>query len=170
MEALIRKAEPEEHQQIGQIMVQVYSSLPGFPKPAEQPAYYHKLKNVGSLTTSDHIDLFVAEIDGQVVGAVLFINDMSEYGSGGQATKESGAGFRLLSVLPTARGKGIGKLLSKHCIRVAQRNGHDFLFIHTTEAMKLAWGMYERLGFERYEPLDFVQEGFPVFGFKLDLK
>ena len=43
------------------------------------------------------------------------------------------------------------------------------MYIHSTESMKIAWGMYERLGFSRYEEIDFNQGELEVFGFKLDL-
>ncbi len=36
-------------------------------------------------------------------------------------------------------------------------------------AMRTAWGLYERMGFARSEDLDFLQQGFPVFGFRLPL-
>jgi len=169
MSVIIRNAEREEHLLIGQMMVEVYSKLEGFPSPKEQPAYYEKLANVGQLTESKNIKLFVAEEEGQVLGAVVYIDAMQEYGSGGTALSLKGAGFRLLAVSPEARGKGLGKTLAKYCIQQARKSGHDYLYIHTTEAMKLAWGMYERLGFERYEYLDFIQKGFPVYGFRLVL-
>lgn len=35
--------------------------------------------------------------------------------------------------------------------------------------MRLAWGLYERLGFQRSEDLDFAQQGLPVFGFRCRL-
>jgi hypothetical protein len=36
--------------------------------------------------------------------------------------------------------------------------------------MQVAWQMYERLGFVRAEELDFLQEGYPVRGFRLPLR
>ena len=36
-------------------------------------------------------------------------------------------------------------------------------------AMKIAWGMYEGMGFERAPDLDFMPEQLPVFGFRLRL-
>jgi hypothetical protein len=35
--------------------------------------------------------------------------------------------------------------------------------------MKVAWRMYEALGFERSPDLDFLQGELPVFGFRLKL-
>jgi hypothetical protein len=36
--------------------------------------------------------------------------------------------------------------------------------------MKVAWKMYESMGFLRYEEIDFIQGELPVYGFKLDLQ
>jgi GNAT superfamily N-acetyltransferase len=93
---------------------------------------------------------------------------MKDYGSGGTATQEKNAsGFRLLGVDPKARGLGIGKLLTEYCNEKGKQRGSATIVIHTTNAMKLAWGMYERLGFKRASDLDFMQGDLPVFGFRL---
>ena len=95
---------------------------------------------------------------------------MQYYGSGGTATQEKEAsGFRLLAVDPSARGKGIGKLLTNECIRKANDKKQAQVVIHTTKAMQTAWKMYEYLGFKRSEDLDFMQGELPVFGFRLML-
>jgi ribosomal protein S18 acetylase RimI-like enzyme len=86
------------------------------------------------------------------------------------ATKETNsAGFRLLAVNPNTRGAGIGKLLTLHCINRAKELKLHQVVIHTTKAMEVAWGMYEKLGFKRSEDLDFMQEKLPVFGFRLKI-
>jgi hypothetical protein len=43
------------------------------------------------------------------------------------------------------------------------------VILHTTAAMRVAWALYERLGFRRSEDLDFMQGELPVFGFRLRL-
>lgn len=167
----VRNAHPEEFEQIGTLMVQVYSQLEGFPKISEQPAYYRMLANVGELTNSPGTELLVAaKADGRIAGAVVYFNDMKYYGSGGTATKEqNAAGFRLLAVDPAARGKGIGKLLVNMCIETARKKNLAQVIIHTTMAMQTAWKMYEQMGFKRSEDLDFSQQGLPVFGFRLQI-
>ena len=40
------------------------------------------------------------------------------------------------------------------------------MIIHTTNAMKNAWAMYEKIGFKRSEDLDFMQGNLEVFGFR----
>lgn len=41
----VRDARPGEFGKIGQLMVQTYSQLEGFPKESEQPDYYELLAN-----------------------------------------------------------------------------------------------------------------------------
>jgi ribosomal protein S18 acetylase RimI-like enzyme len=80
------------------------------------------------------------------------------------------SGFRLLAVSPSARGKGIGKLLTEACISKAITDGNSQLIIHTTMAMQTAWKMYEHRGFKRSEDLDFMQGTLAVYGFRLLLR
>jgi GNAT superfamily N-acetyltransferase len=167
----IRNATPAEFSTIGKLMVQVYSQLEGFPKESEQPNYYQMLANVGELTKKPGTEILVAiSSDEMIAGAVVYFNDMKNYGSGGTATQEqNAAGFRLLAVADHARGQGIGKLLTNACIQKAKANGLRQLIIHTTNAMQTAWKMYESLGFKRSPDLDFMQGELQVFGFRLGL-
>jgi len=167
----IRNAKPGEFEEIGKLMVHVFSSVEGFPKESEQPDYYKILANVGELTNKPETELLVAvSSDGKIAGCVVYFGDMQYYGSGGTATRErNAAGFRLLAVDPWARGRGIGKLLTIECIRKAKDKKLFQVIIHTTMAMQTAWKMYENLGFRRSEDLDFMQGELPVFGFRLPL-
>lgn len=167
----IRNAKPSEFQEIGKLMVEVYSKLEGFPSPADQPQYYHKLSNVGEFTKNSDTEILVAvSAENKIAGAVVYFNDMKNYGSGGSATSEKNtAGFRLLAVDPEIRGKGIGKLLTLDCIRRARENNLSQMIIHSTKAMQTAWKMYEKIGFINAPELDFMQQDFPVYGFRLKL-
>jgi GNAT superfamily N-acetyltransferase len=167
----IRDAKSEEFKKIGELMVQVYSQLEGFPKQDEQPNYYKMLANIGSLTENPTTRLLAATTpEGKISGGVVYIGDMQYYGSGGTATQEkNAAGFRLLAVDTTERGQGIGKQLIEACIRLAKAEGQGQLIIHSTKAMQTAWAMYEKMGFKRSEDLDFMQGELPVFGFRLTL-
>ena len=167
----IRQALPSEFEALGKLMILVYSQLEGFPKPGEQPAYYTMLSNIGEFSSKPQTELLVAvSEDNKLLGGVVYFNDMQYYGSGGIATKEQdAAGFRLLAVDPNTRGMGIGKLLTLVCINKAKERKLSQVIIHSTQAMQTAWKMYEGLGFKRSEDLDFLQSGFPVFGFRLML-
>jgi GNAT superfamily N-acetyltransferase len=165
----IRNARPREFEDVGKLMVQVYSQLEGFPKEDEQPAYYNMLSNIGEFTNNPETELLVAvSPENTIIGGVVYFSDMKFYCSGGIGTAEqNAAGFRLLAVDPSVRGKGIGKLLTNECIRKATDKQLSQVIIHSTKAMQTAWKMYENLGFKRSEDLDFMQGELPVFGFRL---
>jgi GNAT superfamily N-acetyltransferase len=165
----IRNSKPAEFEEVGKLMVRVYSQLEGFPKESEQPDYYKMLSNIGELTNNPGTELLIAiSSDSKIAGCVVYFNDMQYYGSGGTATKErNAAGFRLLAVDPSARGQGIGRLLTYECIRKAKDKRLSQVIIHSTKAMQIAWKMYESMGFKRSEDLDFMQGELPVFGFRL---
>lgn len=168
----IRNAKKSEFEGVGNLLVQVYSALEGFPKIQEQPEYYDMLKDVGNLTANPDIELIVAVSERQEIGgAVVYYNDIKDYGSGGTATKQKNScGFRLLGVDAKMRGLGLGKKLVEFCIDKGKKSTSQTMIIHTTDAMQLAWKMYERLGFERAHDLDFMQGKLAVFGFRLPLK
>lgn len=167
----IRNAFPSEFEEIGELLISVYSQLDGFPKENEQPNYYKMLANIGDFTNHPETELLVAiDENNTILGAVVYFNDMKYYGSGGIATHEqNSAGFRLLGVDTNARGKGIGKFLTQECIKKATDNKRQQLIIHSTLAMKTAWKMYENLDFKRSEDLDFMQGELAVFGFRLKI-
>ena len=167
----VREASAEEHPVIGTLMVEVYSHLDGFPSPTDQPRYYEMLAKVGAITQNPHVHLLAVFSREQVLaGCVLYIGDMQYYGSGGIATQlKDSCGFRLLAVAPDFRGQGIGRLLTGYCIDRARREKRKQLIIHSTKAMQIAWGMYERMGFVRSEDLDFMQGALEVYGFRLHL-
>jgi GNAT superfamily N-acetyltransferase len=170
--AIIRNAYAEEFRTIGELMVNVYSQLDGFPKEADQPLYYKMLANVGDLTHKPETELLVAVTsENKIAGAVVYFGDIRYYGSGGTATQEKNtAGFRLLAVDPLTRGQGIGKLLTMACITKAKQNVNlRQIIIHTTKAMQTAWKMYESIGFNRSEDLDFMQGDLAVYGFRYKL-
>jgi len=168
-EYIVRDATLNEFPEIGELMVNVYSQLEGFPTKNEQPNYYKMLANIGSLTENPKTKLLIAiSSSGKIGGGVVYFGDMKYYGSGGTATrKKNAAGFRLLAVDPAARGQGIGKLLTKACIQMAKDEKQNQMIIHTTKAMQIAWKMYENMGFKRSRDLDFIQGELPVFGFRL---
>lgn len=167
---LVREARPDEFDGLGRLMVAVYAGLEGFPGPGEQPKYYDMLARIGLMAEKPGAKLLVAVADGKLLGGVVHFSDMAQYGSGGTATQErDAAGFRLLAVSPEARGLGVGRALVLYCIELARAGGKAQVVIHSTEAMKVAWGMYERMGFRRSPDLDFLQGELPVFGFRLKL-
>jgi GNAT superfamily N-acetyltransferase len=113
----------------------------------------------------------VAELDGVSVGTVLL------YPAGTVFTTPSGASVtlawpevRLLAVVPAARGKGIGAALVRDCMRRARQSGATVMTLHTTDVMRVAMAMYERMGFIRAPELDFYPTpNVTVKGYRFDL-
>ena len=167
----IRDLGDSERESLGRLMVEVYAGLEDFPGPDDQPQYYAMLANIWQFTARKDARVLVAVTEAnEIVGGVVYFGDMTEYSSGGTAQQvRHASGIRLLAVEPRFRGSGTGRALTQACIDLAQAKGHARVVLHTTAAMKVAWGMYERLGFERATDLDFLQEELPVFGLMLAL-
>jgi GNAT superfamily N-acetyltransferase len=167
----IRPARPEEYEALGRMLVAAYAALPGMPSPAEQPDYYAMLADVAARAARPALTVLVAaDAGGKLLGSIDFIDDMTQYGSGGSAsTVTDAAGVRLLAVEDAARGKGVGKALTLFCIDRARELGKHRLVLHTTRVMQAAWTMYEALGFVRFPDIDFRQGNLDVFGFRLNL-
>ncbi|MEZ5647904.1 MAG: GNAT family N-acetyltransferase [Alphaproteobacteria bacterium] len=167
----IRKAQVEELPGLGKLVVDVYSKIPGLPKIDDQPDYYQMLLEAPKRVRNPAITIYVALKDsGQILGCIDFIDTMKHYGSGGSAhTIPDAAGIRLLAVKPECRGKGVGKELTLFCIERARELRKSKVILHTTKAMQTAWGMYEKLRFERFPEIDFQQGALEVYGFKRSL-
>lgn len=106
------------------------------------PEFRAKLSNMSALSATGEI--IVAELDGEIVGAVAYI------GPG----KEKAAFFhpewpimRMLVVAPAARGKAVGRALAEECLARARRDGASSFALHTSELMQVALPMYQRMGF-----------------------
>lgn len=59
--------------------------------------------------------------------------------------------IRLLGVAQSARGRGIGELLTRHSLRLARIRGASQLSLETSPLMPAARRLYERLGFDRLQ-------------------
>ncbi len=167
----IRDAKPDEFDGLGRLLIEVYSGLPGFPRPAEQPGYYAMLAAIQQFSEKPSVRVLVAvRTGGKLLGGVVYFGDMAHYGSGGTAPAQRHAsGIRLLGVAPESRGLGVGKALTLACIALAREQGKQQVILHTTHAMPVAWALYERLGFRRSTDLDFLQDQLPICGFRLAL-
>ncbi|MFT5349582.1 MAG: ribosomal protein S18 acetylase RimI-like enzyme [Planctomycetota bacterium] len=168
----IREALPNEFSATGQLMIEVYSHLEGFPTRQEMPDYYEMLANVGSLTQQADTRLLVAlSPDVELWGAVVYFGNMKDYASGGEDIDiDNASGIRLLAVDIKTRGMGVGRALTQACIEIAKASKHDQVVLHSTKLMKVAWAMYEKMGFKRSADLDFNLHGLSIFGFRLDIR
>ena len=118
----IREIRESELRKLGNLMIDVYSKLEGFPAQSEQPRYYETLADIGRFTEKKDAKVLVAiAYEGELVGGVVYFGDMAEYGSGGSATNEKNvSGIRFLAVDERFRNMGVGKALTLFCIDLAR--------------------------------------------------
>jgi predicted N-acetyltransferase YhbS len=88
----------------------------------------------------------VAEIDGRIVGSVLFFPRVMYRA----AWPADVATFGTLAVDPTIRRSGIGGRLVEACIERAKAEGATGLMIETMPFMASAEAFYGRFGFKRW--------------------
>ena len=76
----VRDARPDEFGVLGKLLVGVYSSLDGFPTPAQQPHYYELLANIGHFTRKPGARVLAAVTPtGELGGGVVYFGDMTQY-------------------------------------------------------------------------------------------
>jgi GNAT superfamily N-acetyltransferase len=125
---------------------------------------------VASLEDVGSAEQLVAEHDGAIVGTVLLYPPRRMELPQGRRLEMPWPEVRLLAVAPAARGRGVGAALMRECVRRVHRAGGRVLSLHTTDLMKTALRMYERMGFVRAPEIDFQPvPGTTVMGFRLDL-
>ena len=59
-----------------------------------------------------------------------------------------------MAVDPLSRGKGIGKLLLKHCLQIAKNSGVKKVSLFSNSHLQTALKMYEQFGFAHVEVTD----------------
>ena len=96
---------------------------------------------------------WIAEIDGERVGAVLVVKQ-----------SRSAAQLRLLIVEPAARGRGLGRRLVEECIAFARAKGYRRLVLWTQSNLAAARALYRRCGFRRVRKERHSSFGYDLVG------
>jgi DNA-binding MarR family transcriptional regulator/GNAT superfamily N-acetyltransferase len=102
---------------------------------------------------------WIAEIDGENVGAVMLAND-----------GDGVARFRLLLVEPKARGLGIGARLVNEAIRFARGAGYRKITLWTHSVLTAARHIYQSAGFKLMRTEEHQSWGQPVVSEHWDLE
>ena len=147
----LREARAAELDAVGAIMAAAYAEFMPPTRPPELRGYEDEIRDVRRRI--DTSTLIIASFDGRIVGAVTYYPDSTKEAN--TPWPASWAVFRLLAVLPEARGRGVGRLLTEECIRRARAARREAVGLHTTHLMNVARAMYERMGFVRVPELDF---------------
>lgn len=159
----IRKAGPQDVQDVARLLVAAYSEYEKYLSPERWEWYRSDLMDVSSRMAD--AEIIIAENRGEIAGSVTLFLNGADHG-----WPEGWAGIRLLAVHPDYRERGIGKQLMQECVRRCREKGIKTIGLHTTELMKVARGMYERMGFKHVPEFDFHPEpGRVVYAYRLDL-
>lgn len=159
---LVRPARPAEYDAIGELTVAVYGSLDG---GTLHPEYAAILRRTAERAAT--AEVLVAVQGDALLGSVTYVP-----GPGPQASiaAEGEAEFRTLFVAPEAQGRGAGRGLVQWSVDRARRDGRDRLVLSTMPWMRVAHGLYERMGFVRTPDRDWSpRPGIHCWAYALDL-
>jgi GNAT superfamily N-acetyltransferase len=105
--------------------------------------FAHRIASLSSLADSG--ELIVARNGSDVVGAVAYVGPGKPKAA---FFKPEWPILRMLVVAPTFRGFGVGRALTEACISRAVRDHAALIALHTSRIMEVAFGLYQRMGFE----------------------
>lgn len=124
-------------------------NLAAFP-PDVARSYREELLDVARRAAG--AETYVLSLGGSLAGSVTYVPDAADDSHPWPA---DGAVLRFLAVEPSARGRGLGELLTHVCLDRAREQGARYLALHTAPGMIAARRLYERLGFQRAPRHDF---------------
>jgi len=138
---------------IRELLVRSYTEYKGaYPDPAVWENY---LREIRSAVDHPHIDgWIIAEQDRTMVGSVMIFRGSDRAYNRPELGIEHPI-IRFLAVDPAARGRRIGQRLVEASLDYAARQGDAYLVLHTSDKMRSAIRLYERMGFSRAEQYDF---------------
>lgn len=113
-------------------------------------------KNIGSMASlGQDGEIIVAASEQGIIGAVAYIGPHKPKSA---IFDPNWPIMRMLVVIPSARGFGVGRALAEECIARAMRDQAPLFALHTSSIMQVALPMYEHMGFA------FLREAPPIFG------
>ena len=153
----IRDARDDEREAIRALTLAAYAEFATVMAPAAWSGLDGAVRSALE-TEGPGVERIVAERDDELAGSVmLYSPSVDAYG--GAAKRAGWPELRLLAVAPAARGAGVGQALVEECARRARLSGASELGLHTSESLRAAVRMYERMGFVRAPEFDFRPEG-----------
>ncbi|MEM8863515.1 MAG: GNAT family N-acetyltransferase [Chloroflexota bacterium] len=158
---LLRDYQPEYADQVNSIAIKAFQQFEG--SYSDWDDFIQGVGNMSKLSRSGEI--IVAELDGEIVGAVCYIgpNIKKSY-----FPTESPC-IRMLVVDPDARGMGIGRALTQECIDRAKRDQAPHIGLHTSPVMNVALPLYLRMGFKKDADIEPIR-GVPYATYYKDLR
>lgn len=139
----VRPVQPADFAEAARITLAAYVEIFGDDEVGD---YRDELLDVAGRASAGVV--LVAELEGgPVIGSVTYVpgpgTALSEFDD------DDACGIRMLAVAPEHQGLGAGRALTEACLELGRTEGRRRVVLHSTEPMKVARAMYERLGFER---------------------
>ena len=165
---IIRDARPDELDDIHALTRSAYAQYAAVMTPSAWAGLRGAIE--GALANPASAQFIVADRAGEMIGSVMFFPpDSDAYGSAGLRLRWPE--IRLLSVAPSARGIGVGKLLVAECVARARAIGATAIGLHSSPSMRSAVHLYEGAGFVRDPMRDIHIDGAePIEAYRLPLR
>jgi GNAT superfamily N-acetyltransferase len=166
---LIRLARPEEYGMVGQLTVDAYRA-DGLLTAADHPVESsYEVKLLDAARRAEEAELWVAaEEGGEILGTVTWCPPGSPWRQ--LALRDDQAEFRMLSVAPAGRRRGVGRAMVEACLSRARRDRMSEVVIWSHPLMTSAHRLYLTMHFERAHDLDgSPAPGVHLWGFRLGL-
>ncbi len=142
----IRTAKKNEISWVKELIESVYLDFKTF---LTDQVWDDWMKDISIMLEENWDKTLIAEEHGDVFGTIQLVPSKEP-----RFPKRS-ANLRMLAVRKDMRNKGVGKMLTKECIKIAKAKGFRSIFLHTNNFMTAAIVLYERVGFQRapeYDP------------------
>lgn len=145
----IRDALPEEHEELGELVVAAYRGL-GVLEGDE--AYEVELRDVDTRARDAVVLAAVDRQAGRLVGCATYVPGSAS--SLAEGLRDGEASIRMLAVDPSAQGAGAGTALAAACVERARADGFRAVMLHSLPVMAGAQRIYARLGFRHVPERD----------------
>jgi ribosomal protein S18 acetylase RimI-like enzyme len=164
----IREATSAEYAEAGRVTADAYRE---FIRPGDEDWERYLLRIADVADRADRTTILVAVEDGRVLGSLTLELDARVRDEGEEERRPLDPGeahIRMLGVDPAARARGVARGLMAESEARARAAGKTFMTLNTTQRMKAAQAMYERLGYKRAEEIVFP-DGFVLLGYSKKL-
>jgi GNAT superfamily N-acetyltransferase len=149
---VVRVAEPAEYAEAGRITADGYQADDLLRRADGLIDFDYLAQLTDASARARAAELLVAVDDGQVIGTVTWCPPASPLRE--LAGRPNQAEFRMLSVAPAGRRRGVGRGLVAACLDRAREQGMREVLISSLPLMTSAHALYRQFGFVRAPDLD----------------
>ncbi|UPM53712.1 GNAT family N-acetyltransferase [Gottfriedia acidiceleris] len=164
---IIRESKPSEIDNIKKVLIDAYEQYASILSKEQWENYKNSI--IDATDNSHTKTKLVATVDNVLLGA-CFIYDSAEKAYGLPELEINYPIIRLIGVSPKARGLGIATELIKASCNLSLEWGSDRIVLHTSDMMKSAISLYEKIGFQRAKQYEFMNGDILVKSYELNIK